>query len=59
MGGAIRDGSVLHWQARLSNVAPGLFRDPGNPQIVNPSLAEDGAISGFVINQEKWRFSRR
>lgn len=57
--GRYRVGSVLHWQARLSNVAPGLFRNLGNHQIVNPSLAEDRAISGFVINQEKWRFSWR
>ena len=53
MGGAYRAASVLHWQARLSNIPTGLFLSLVTHPIADLFLAEHRAGTGCVTNQEK------
>lgn len=53
MGGAYRAGSVLHSQARLSNIPSGLFLSLVTHLIVDLFLVEYRAGTGCVTNQDK------
>ena len=53
MGGAYRAASVLHRQARLSNISTGLFLRLVTQPIVNLFLVEYEVETGCVTNQEE------